>query len=159
MVVSVRSRFCSSFCLFAILCSAGTLPARASSPDESVVDATTLSQLENNAATADPRERCYLYTELLHSWTELAGHDLSAGDEPAAEQAMQHADADAARLKVAIARDSKRLKNAEQLLEHSVRRLSDMLRVASMEQHDTMQTVLKHVSSVHDDLLAEVFAH
>ena len=121
--------------------------------------ASRLSELEARAAQAEPRERCYLYTELLHEWTEVAGRSLAAGDTPNATLAMQHADANAAHLKDAINRDSKRLKNAELLLSHSVRRLSDMLRVSSEEQHDTVQAVLRHVSNVHDDLLAAVFTH
>lgn len=123
------------------------------------MDATSLADLEAKAAAAEPRERCYLYTELLHNWTELAGRNLAAGDAEAAIAAMQHADADAAKLKAAIGRDSKRLKNAEQLLEHSVHRLSDMVRVTSMDQREAMQAVFRHVSNVHDELLAAVFTH
>ena len=123
------------------------------------MDANTLAALEAKAASAEPRERCFLYTELLHNWTELAGKSLAAGDEIAAVAAMRQADADAEKLKGALGRDSKRLKNAEQLLEHSVHRLSDMTRVTSMDQHEVMQAVLRHVSSVHDELLAAVFAH
>ena len=126
---------------------------------ESFSDAAALADLETQAANAEPRERCYLYTELLHNWTEVAGREIAAGNDDAARFAMQQADADAAKLKVAIARDSKRLKNAELILEHSVRRLSDMMRVTTMDQREVMQTVLRHVSSVHDDLLAAVFAH
>ena len=134
--------------------------ARASSPiNESMSDATELADLETQAANAEPRERCYLYTELLHNWTELAGREIAAGDDQAARLAMQHADADAEKLKSTLARDSKRLKNAELILEHSVRRLSDMMRVTTMDQREVMQSVLRHVSSVHDDLLAAVFAH
>lgn len=134
-------------------------PSRAFAAHEPNLDAAALSDLESRAAAAEPRERCYLYTELLHNWTELAGRAIAAGDEEAARAAVQHADADAERLKTALARDSKRLKNAEQILEHSVHRLSDILRVSSAEQRDAMQAVLKHVSSAHDDLLAAVFAH
>ncbi|HLI76928.1 MAG TPA: hypothetical protein VKV02_08275, partial [Acidobacteriaceae bacterium] len=105
------------------------------------------------------KDRCYLYTELLHEWTELAGREMAGGNETDAAAAIAHADADAARLKSALANDSKRLKNAELLLEHTAHRLSDMVRVASMEQHDNMQTVLKHLNSVHDALLAQIFAH
>ena len=89
----------------------------------------------------------------------MAGREIAAGNDDAARFAMQQADADAAKLKVAIARDSKRLKNAELILEHSVRRLSDMMRVTTMDQREVMQTVFRHVSSVHDDLLEAVFAH
>ena len=134
-------------------------PARASSVSESGVSAITLTGLETRAAEADPRERCYLYTELLHGWTELAGQAITAGDEDAARTAVQHADADADKLKGTLAKDSKRLKNAEQILEHTVHRFSDMMRVTSMEQRDAMQAVLRHMSSVHDELLAAVFAH
>ena len=156
---AVPFRFTGLLCLLTFLSACFAPQARASGPDESLMDVTALAQMETSVAAADPRDRCFLYTKLLHDWTELAGHDLAAGDESAAEIAMQHADANAARLKVAIAKDSKRLKNAEQLLEHSAHRLTDMLRVASMDQHDAMQTVLRHVNSVHDDLLAAVFAH
>ena len=41
----------------------------------------------------------------------------------------------------------------------SVHRLSDIMRVSTLEQRDSMQAVLRRVSSVHDDLLAAVFAH
>ncbi len=136
-----------------------TLPARASGGDEIPTSASALTELETRAAQAEPRERCFLYTELLHGWTEVAGHSFAAGDESAAVEAMQHADTDALHLKEAIGRDSKRLKNAEMIVEHSVQRLSDILRVSTREQHDTVQAVLRHVSNVHDDLLAAVFSH
>ena len=147
-----------------VICTLGSTcmlrTAHASSAvNEGNSDATALADLENQAATAEPRERCYLYTELLHNWTELAGREIAAGNDDNARFAMQHADADAAKLKSAIVRDSKRLKNAELILEHSVRRLSDMMRVTTLDQREALQTVLRHVSSVHDDLLAAVFAH
>lgn len=129
-----------------------------SAVNESTSGPTVLADLETQAADAEPRERCYLYTELLHNWTELAGREIASGNDEGARLAMQHADADAAKLKGSLARDSKRLKNAELILEHSVRRLSDMMRVTTTEQREAMQTVLRHVSSVHDDLLAAVFA-
>lgn len=133
--------------------------ARASNPDSEQFDAATLIGMEARAAAAEPRDQCFLYTEILHGWTELAGRDMLAGDDSGTVQAVQHADADATRLKQVINRNSKRLKNAELLLDHSVHRLSDMLRVSTMDEHDKMQAVLKHVSSVHDVLLAAVFSH
>lgn len=149
---------------FSLLCVVLTVAlaapiARASSFEDVPTDSSALVSLEAKAATAQPRDQCFLYTEILHGWTELAGRAMLAGDDSSATQAIQHADADAAKLKSAISSDSKRLKNAELLLEHSMHRLTDMLRVSSMDEHDKMQTVLRHVSSVHDELLAAVFAH
>ncbi len=134
-------------------------PALASGPAEIGLDATALIGLEQRAAAAEPKERCYLYTELLHGWTELAGRSMASGNDLDAAQAIARADSDVIQLKAAIANDSKRLKNAELILEHTAHRLSDMVRVASMDQHDPMQAVLRHLNSVHDVLLAQIFAH
>lgn len=147
--------------VFACTCILGPTAQKtwAAGPAESAMDAPALVELEQRAASAEIRERCYLYSELLHDWTELAGRAMSEGNDSAAATAIEHADLDAAKLKAAIERDSKRLKNAELLLEHTAHRLSDMVRVATMDQHDTMQAVLKHLNSVHDELLAQIFAH
>ncbi len=149
----------SSVCAVVLLAGISARPALASGPSELALDAAALTDLEHRAAAAEPKERCYLYSELLHDWTELAGRAMTAGDDSGAAKAIEQADADVAQLKTTLANDSKRLKNAELLLEHTAHRLSDMVRVASMEQHDTMQSVLKHLNSVHDALLAQIFAH
>lgn len=148
--------------LIALAC---TFPAQALAPDylvsvdEPLTTTSALADMEARAAQAEPRERCFLYTELLHEWTEFAGRSLAAGDATSAANAIQHADANAARLRETINRDSKRLKNAELLMERSVHRLSDIMRVSTLEQRDAMQAVVRRVSNVHDELLAAVFAH
>ena len=43
--------------------------------DETVPTPESITQLEQRAQTADPREQCFLYTELVHSMTELAGKE------------------------------------------------------------------------------------
>lgn len=157
--LSRRSPFVLT-CALALLAGSGSRPAHAAGGmDEMTLDAATLTSLEQRAAAAEPRERCFLYSELLHGWTELAGRSMTEGNETALALAISHADADAVQLKTALAHDSKRLKNAEQLLEHTAHRLSDMVRVASLDQHDSMQSVLKHLNNVHDALLAQIFAH
>jgi hypothetical protein len=156
---SFRSVARPALCAVLLFGGAMARPALASGPAEQVLDATALTDLEQRAEAAQPKDRCYLYTELLHGWTELAGRSMADGDDTTAATAIAHADADALKLKTALENDSKRLKNAELLLEHTVHRLSDMVRVASMDQHDAMQAVLKHLNNVHDALLAQIFAH
>lgn len=156
---SARLTITSSVCATVLFAGMGARPALASDPSELALDAPALTDLEQRAAAAEPKDRCFLYTELLHGWTELAGKDMTQGDEVDAASAIAHADEDAAKLKGALGTDSKRLKNAELILEHTAHRLADMVRVASLDQHDTMQAVLKHLNSVHDALLAQIFAH
>ncbi len=155
----VHVRLVSTLLALALLSPFAVRSAKASGPDDAPMDAASLVSLESKAASAEVRDQCFLYTELLHGWTELAGRAMQAGDDSTATLAIQHADADAQKLKAVINHDSKRLKNAELLLEHSVHRFSDMLHASTVDQHDTMQAVLRHMTSVHDELLAAVFAH
>jgi hypothetical protein len=156
---TLRARLVPSLAIATCTLLFSARPAFGFATEEVFYDAPTLAVMEARAASAEAREQCFLYTELLHGWTELAGREMNDGDSAAALVAVQHADADAARLKASLSRDSKRLKNAELLLEHSVHRLSDMLRVAGMDEQDSMQAVVRHISSVHDELLAAVFTH
>jgi hypothetical protein len=141
-----------------VLFVATSRPALAANPDETALDAAALSQMEARADHALPRDQCYLYTELLHGLTELAGRQMEAGQDDAAATTMVQVDAVATKLEVVTGKDAKRLKNAELLLEHTTHRLSDMLRVASNEQRSVMQATLKHLYAVHTSVLAMVFA-
>ena len=55
-------------------------------------------------------------------------------------------------------RDAKRLKNAEMLMDHTARRLSDMVHVATSASRDAVQTALQKLNALHSELLAQVFA-
>jgi hypothetical protein len=141
-----------------VLAATMSRPAFASSADETALDATALTQMEVRADHALLRDQCYLYTELVHGWTELAGRQMEAGQDEAAAATMLQVDEVATKLQVATGKDAKRLKNAEVLLEHTTRRLSDMMHVASTDQRVVMQTTLKHLNMVHTSVLAMVFA-
>ena len=58
-----------------------------------------------------------------------------------------------------LASNSKRLKNAEELMHHTSYRLTEYLHKASNEDRDTLQATLKQLDQVHDELLAQVFKH
>jgi hypothetical protein len=130
----------------------------ASGPDEAPLDATVLSQMEQHADAAQPRDQCYLFTEVLHGLTELAGRQMAAGDGEDASVTLQHIDEVAAKVQNASSANAKRLKNAELLFEHTTRRLTDMVHVASSNERATMQATLQHLDKVHTQLLAMVFS-
>jgi len=56
-----------------------------------------------------------------------------------------------------LSSNSKRVKNAEELMHHTSYRLGEYLRKASNEDRDTLQATLKQLDQVHDELLAQVF--
>ena len=135
-----------------------TSSARASHLDESPLDAAALVQLEQRADAAQPRDQCYMFAEVLHGLTELAGREIAAGDSQDATTTLTHIDSVAAKMQKASAANAKRLKNAELLLEHITRRLTDMAHVASSDQRSATQTALQCVDRLHTQVLAVLFS-
>lgn len=133
--------------------------ARASSSSEMVLDAAALTQLEARAQAAQPREQCFLYTELVHQLTEVAGRQMADGHADQANATLRHIQALAQNIHMALARDTKRLKNAELLLHHTTRRLSDMLHAASSDDRPVLQSTLHSLDDVQTELLTQVFQH
>src|ERR1700751_1442115 len=135
-----------------------TNSARASHPDESLLDAAATLQLEQRADAAQPRDQCYMFAEVLHGLTELAGREIAAGDDQDATTTLMHIDSVAAKMQKVSAANAKRLKNAELLLEHVTRRLNDMAHVASNNQRSAMQMTLQCVDHLHTQVLALIFS-
>jgi len=133
--------------------------AKAATPTGNDMDAISLSQLENRANLADPREKCFLYAQVLVGLTELEGRQIAAGEDEQAQATMQRMDEVAAKVQQASATNARRLKNAEQMLERTTRRVSDMVRVVSSQQQAALQSTLQHMNTVHNQILAMVFAH
>jgi hypothetical protein len=136
-----------------------SLPALTSSSDENIPDAQTLAQLELRAQQASPRDQCYLYTELVHTMTELAGRQMLNGDVDQAAATLKKVDQYAKLIHTSLADKAKRLKNAEMLMERTTYRLGEYVHKASAEDRDTLNATLKQLNQVHDELLAEVMKH
>ena len=145
-------------CLFAATLTL-VQPARASAINEVVPDEQTLSQLEVRAQQANPREQCFLYTELVHTLTEVAGRQFLAGDVEQASATLKRVEHYAQLIHLGLANDTKRLKNAEMLMHHTTHRLGDYLHAASSEDRETLQATLKQLNQVQDEVLMQVFKH
>ncbi len=125
--------------------------------DEKVPDAQALLALEARASQAGPREQCFLYAELVHQMTELAGKQLAAGDVTQASTTIHSVQEYAAKIHMDMANDSKRLKNAEILMRHTAFRLHDILSQASLEDRPTLDATLKQLNQVQAELMLQVF--
>jgi hypothetical protein len=142
-----------------LLCLAPISRAHAAAFDEAIHDEGSLTQLEARAETAQPREQCFLYAELVHNLTELAGRQMAEGDNLQAGATLRRIDSMSQKIHISLARDTKRLKNTELLLQHTTRRLADMLHVSSEDDRTVLQSTLKHMDEVHTELLTQVFVH
>ena len=147
--------------VFPLLILFSSLPTTvwASSAGDNLLDAQALTQLELRAQQASPRDQCFLYTELVYTMTELAGKQLRDGDLDQASVTLQKISRYAQLIHMDLGSNSKRLKNAEMLLERTTYRLGEYLRQASFEDRAPMQVTLKQLDQIHEELLAQVFRH
>ena len=131
----------------------------AASRDLPAIDTQSISELETRAQRASPREQCFLYTELVSGMTELAGKQMLEGNIEQASITLKRIEHYSQLIHMGLARDTKRLKNAEMLMHHTTFRLNEILHKASGEDRATLQSTLKQLNSVQDELLAQVFLH
>jgi hypothetical protein len=135
-------------------------PLYAAGIDKSIVlDEQALNQLEQRAQQANPRDQCFLYTELVSGMTELAGKEMLNGDPDRASAMFKKIEHYASLIQMNLARDTKKLKNAEMLMHHTTYRLNEYLHNASSEDRPTLQATLKQLNKVQSDLLTQVFNH
>jgi hypothetical protein len=131
----------------------------ASAATGEVLDAATLADLEARAEHAQTKEQCYLYTELVQSYVEVAGKQLAEGDMDHASTSLKQIQTYANLIHKGLGKDSKRLKNAEMLVHMATYHLSQWMHVISSEDATLLQATLKQLNKLHDELLAQVFAH
>jgi hypothetical protein len=144
--------------LFSTLCL--TLPAHAaSSADEAIPTPDVLAQLELRAAQANPREQVFLYTQLVHTMTQKAGKEIADGDTDQAAATLKQVNQYAHLIHVSLARNAKKLKDAEELMHNATYRLGQVLHLVSGEDQATVQETLKQLNQVNDEILAQVFTH
>jgi hypothetical protein len=109
------------------------------------------------ADQAQPKEQCFLYAEIVHQMAELAGQQLSAGDEDHASATLKLVQKYAEKIHMGMAEDGKKLKNAEQLVQHTSYRLTGILNAASYEDRQVLQVTLKQLEQVQTELMMQVF--
>jgi hypothetical protein len=122
-----------------------------------VLDSAALADLESRAEHAQAKEQCFLYTQLVHDYVEVAGKQIAAGDMDQATESLKRIQAFADRIH--MERDTKKLKNAETLMHMATYHLSQFMHMVSTEDMALLQSTLKRLDKLHDQLLEQVFAH
>jgi len=118
-----------------------------------------LAQLEQRAREAKPREQCFLYTELVHTMTEMAAKEISDGETEQAATTLQKVNQYAHLIQMNLARDTKKIKDAQMLMHHTTYRLAQYLHLVSADDQKSVQDTLKQLNQVNEELLAQVFQH
>ena len=147
-------RLCALFLFLVVIC----LPSRAADK-VAVLDEQQLLQLEQRAEQANPRDQCFLYTELVSAMTDLAGQQMRNGYPDRAAATLKKVTKYAQLIQNSLTRDAKRLKNAEKLMHDTTFRLNQYLHSASYEDQPTLQATLTQLNQVQTQLLTQVFSH
>lgn len=121
------------------------------------LDPVALSALAAKASLASPKDQCFLYAELVHQMTELAGRQLNDGQDPAAT--LRAVRDYTQKIHLNEAKDSKRLKNAQILMEHTAFRLNEYLHSAALDDRPVLESTLKNLNQVQNELMMQVFRH
>jgi hypothetical protein len=120
-------------------------------------DPNAISALAEKAGVASPREQCFLYAEVVHQMTELAGRQITAGQDASAT--LRAVRDYAQRIHMGMAEDTKRLKNAQILVEHTSFRLNEILHSAALDDRPVLESTLKQLNQVQTELMMQVFRH
>jgi hypothetical protein len=130
------------------------LHASASSSEESTA---AVAALKLKADQAPSRDRCFLYARLISHMIDLAARQLNSGDSGQASETLTLVQQYAAKIRMDVPEDSKRLRDAELLMQRTSFRLQDILRGASYEDRETLDATLKRLNEVQTQLMMRVF--
>jgi hypothetical protein len=119
--------------------------------------ATALAALHAKADQAQPRDRCFLYAELVSQMTDLAGKQFNSGDSGQASQTLQLVRQYAEKIHAGVTDDSKKLRDAELLMRRASFRLKGVLSGASYEDRQALEVTLKQLNEVQSELMMQVF--
>ena len=128
--------------------------ASASGVDNSPI---AVAALQAKADQAQPRDRCFLYAELVSRLTDLAGWQFNSGDSVQASETLKLVQRYAEKIHTGVADDSKKLKNAELLVQRTSIHLKDILSEASYEDRPALAAALKQLNQVQEQLMTQFF--
>ena len=143
--------------LLVFVVTALAIPACAASMDDKIPDQQTMDALEARASSAQPREQCFLYAELVHDMIEVSVRQYAAGDAEKASGLLKRAQELTHKIHLALSEDNKRLKNAEILLRHTAFRLTEMLHASAFEDRPLVQETLSQVNQAQTEAMMQVF--
>jgi hypothetical protein len=117
----------------------------------------SLAILQAKADQAEPRDRCFLYAKLVSQMTDLADNQFNSGDSGRASETLKLVQRYAEKIQTGVADDSKKLKEAELLMQRTSFRLKNILGEASYEDRQALEATLKQLNQVRAQLMTQVF--
>jgi hypothetical protein len=118
---------------------------------------TAIAVLQAKADQAQPRDRCFLYAELVSQMTDMAIKQVKSGDSGRGSETLKLVSQYAENIHLGVADNGRRLKEAEMLIEHASFRLNGFLNDAASDDRPALQETLKKLYQVQTQLMMRVF--
>jgi hypothetical protein len=106
---------------------------------------------------SEPRDRCFIYAELVSEMTEVARQQFNSGDPQQASMTLKLVQRYAKKINTTVGDDTTKLKKAELLLQHTSFRLKDIISEASYEDRPALEATLKQLNQLQEQLMMQVF--
>jgi hypothetical protein len=149
-----RSKWRLTAAVVAFVLPLSCMHAAASGPN---VSQRALASLQAKADQAQPRDRCFLYAMLVSHMTNLAGQQFDSDDRRQASESLKLAQRYIENIRTGVTGDSRKLKDAELLIRRSSFQLRSILRESSLEDQLALETTLKELNQVQEQLMIQVF--
>ena len=122
-----------------------------------IVSQRALASLQAKADQAQPRDRCFLYAMLINQMTNLAGQQFDSDDPEQASETLKLVQRYIENIRTGVTGDSRKVKDAELLVRRSSFQLRNILRESSFEDRLALETTLKELNQVQEQLMIQVF--
>lgn len=118
---------------------------------------TAVAALQLKADKALPKDKCFLYAELISQMTDLAGQQFNAGDSERATETLKQVQSYAEKIHTGLPDNSKKLIDAELLMHHTSLHLTDILHEAAEEDRSALEVTLRLLNQAHAQIMMQVF--
>jgi hypothetical protein len=145
------------FVLIVAMAALTGLPAASAANTDKVLDSQELTALAARAAQATPKDRCYLYAELVSAMTELAGQQMNAGNSTDASASLKAIQEYTAKIHADVTDNSKKLKDAQIMMRRTAFRLKELMMNASLNDQPAFESTIKQLDQVQSQMMLAVF--
>jgi hypothetical protein len=149
-----RSKRCATIAVAMFVLSLSCIHGAALTP---ISSQRALASLQAKAEQAQPRDRCFLYAMLVNQMTNLADQQFDSDDSGQASETLKLVQRYLENIRRGLTGNSRKVKNAELLIRRSSFQLTNLLRESSLEDRVVLQTTLKELNQVHEQLMIQVF--
>lgn len=145
------------FVVILTLAALASVPAAFADNPAKSLDIQTLHALALKAEQATPKDRCYLYAELVSAMTDLAGQQMDAGNDSDASASLQSIREYAAKIHLDLNSNSRKLKDAQIVMRRTAFRLGELMKNASLNDQQNFEVTLKQLDQVQSQMMLAVF--